>query len=142
MSSSGFPDKEEYEKLAREAESRPLEYNPADRASYIRNNLTLIGRYVTAGLSRAEIKDRLPGFVKDYPHLFEKATEPGADMSMLGGMLHMLDKMASGKVNQHQASVIVGKALSHKYVAAIPGIPGGAKTGLVGVDLSDNKQLQ
>ena len=140
-SGGGFPDKEEYERLAREAESRPLEYDPNERAKYIRDNLTLINRYITAGLSKNDIKDRLPMFAKEYPHLFDKITEPGADLSMLGGMLHMLNKMGSGKINQHQASVIVGKALSHKYVAAIPGMPGGATTSLVGVDIS-NAQLQ
>jgi hypothetical protein len=141
-SGSGMPDKEEYERLVREAESLPLEYNPTDRVKFIRDNLTLINRYILADLTASDIKERLPSFAKEYPHLFEKATEPGADLSMLGGMLHMLDKMGAGKINQHQASVVVGKALSHKYVAAIPGVPGGARTGLVGVDVSDNAQLQ
>ena len=109
-------DKESYETLAKEAESRKLEYDPAERASYVRNNLELIKRWRDQRMSRAEIETRIPLFAKEYPTLFQKATEPNPDMGMIKGMLAMLDHMANGKLNQHQASVIIGKALATKYI--------------------------
>jgi hypothetical protein len=40
---------------------------------------------------------------------------------MINALVAMLDHMANGKINQHQASVIVGKALAKKYIAPIVG---------------------
>jgi hypothetical protein len=43
---------------------------------------------------------------------------------MINGMLAMLDHMANGKLNQHQASVVIGKALHKKYISPITGNDG------------------
>ena len=115
----GQINKENYESLAKEAEERPLEYDPADRAKYVRSNLSLIEKWKEDRLTAVEISDRIPLFVKEYPYLFQKAIEPNPDTGMISGMLAMLDHMANGKINQHQASVVVGKALAKKYISPI-----------------------
>jgi hypothetical protein len=116
--------RENYSELAKEAESRKLEYDPAERVKYVRNNLELIRRWKSERMIRKDIAERIPQFVKEYPTLFEKATEPNPDIGMINGMLAMLDHMANGKINQHQASIVIGKALHKKYIAPITGNDG------------------
>jgi hypothetical protein len=116
--------RENYQTLSKEAEERSLEYDPSDRAKYVRNNLDLIKRWREQRITKKEIEERIPQFVREYPMLFQKATESNPDISMINGMLAMLDHMASGKINQHQASVIVGKALHKKYIQPITGNDG------------------
>jgi hypothetical protein len=116
--------RENYETLAKEAETREIEYDPAERATYVRNNLSLIKTWKSQRMPKKQIEERIPQFAKEYPMLFEKATEPNPDISMINGMLAMLDHMAAGKINQHQASVIVGKALHKKYIQPITGNDG------------------
>jgi hypothetical protein len=116
--------RENYQTLAKEAEERPLEYDPADRAKYVRNNLDLIKTWKAQRMTKKQIEERIPQFVREYPMLFQKATEPNPDISMINGMLAMLDHMAVGKINQHQASIIVGKALHKKYIEPITGKDG------------------
>jgi hypothetical protein len=108
--------RENYESLAKEAEERPLEYDPAERSKYVRNNLELIKNWKAQRMTRKQIEERIPMFAKDYPMLFQKATDIHPDISMINGMLAMLDHMAAGKLNQHQASVVIGKALHKKYI--------------------------
>jgi hypothetical protein len=116
--------RENYHSLAKEAEERAIEYDPAERAKYVRNNLDLIKKWKSQRITKKEIEERIPQFSREYPMLFQKATEPNPDISMLNGMLAMLDHMAAGKINQHQASVIVGKALHKKYIEPITGNDG------------------
>ncbi len=116
--------RENYQTLAKEAEERALEYDPAERAKYVRNNLDLIKNWKRQRVTKNEIQERIPQFAREYPMLFQKATEPNPDISMINGMLAMLDHMAAGKINQHQASVVVGKALHKKYIAPITGNDG------------------
>ena len=116
--------RENYQTLAKEAEERAIEYDPADRAKYVRNNLDLIKRWREQRIPTKDIEERIPQFVREYPMIFQKATEANPDISMLNGMLAMLDHMAAGKINQHQASVIVGKALHKKYIKPITGNDG------------------
>lgn len=116
--------RENYQTLAKEAEERALEYDPAERAKYVRNNLGLIKRWREQRITKKEIEERIPQFVREYPMLFQKATESNPDISMINGMLAMLDHMAAGKINQHQASVVIGKALHKKYIQPITGNDG------------------
>jgi hypothetical protein len=116
--------RENYQNLAKEAEERAIEYDPADRAKYVRNNLDLIKRWREQRVTTKDIEERIPQFAREYPMMFQKATEPNPDISMLNVMLAMLDHMAAGKINQHQASVIVGKALHTKYIKPITGNDG------------------
>jgi hypothetical protein len=116
--------RENYTTLAKEAEERSLEYDPAERAKYVRNHLDLIKNWKSQRIAKTEIAERIPQFAREYPMLFQKATEPNPDISMINGMLAMLDHMSAGKINQHQASVIVGKALHKKYIQPITGNDG------------------
>jgi hypothetical protein len=98
-----------------EAEARPLEYNPNERAQYVRKHLQDIALWMSHGDSEEVIKQRVPEFVELYPELFKKIIQR-QDLSPIQSMLAMLDRMGEGRLTQHQASVIVGQKLVDRYV--------------------------
>ena len=106
------------EEAMAEARARPLDFPAAERAAYIRTMSKRAAEYRAAGRSQLEIaRDLLPEFARDYPYLFEMCTQEGGyDASMLNTMITMLDKMGSGVVNHHQATVIVGQRLAQRYI--------------------------
>lgn len=105
-----------------EAANRPLDFQPKERAQYVRHSITEIEAYLNDGLTAEQIKEKLPAFVKSYKNLFEMVTQPGGyNKQSLKTMLAMLDRMATGEVTQHQASVIVGQRLADTYIK--PNLP-------------------
>jgi hypothetical protein len=103
------------EEATAEAESRPMDYNPSDRARHVRSMVQDIALWMSQGDSEDVIKQRVPEFVEQYPELFKKLIQK-QDMAPIQSMLTMLDRMAEGNLSQHQASVIIGKKLVDRYV--------------------------
>lgn len=103
------------EEATAEAEARPLEYDPAVRAQYIRSMIRDIPRWMAEGETEEAIKQRVPDFVESYPELFKKLIHR-QDIAPIHNMLTMLDRMAEGRLSQHQASVMVGKKLVDRFV--------------------------
>jgi hypothetical protein len=103
------------EEATAEAEARPLEYDPAVRGQYIRSMIRDIPQWMAEGETEDMIKQRIPDFVESYPELFKKLIHQ-RDMTPIHNMLNMLDRMAEGRLSQHQASVIVGKKLVDRFV--------------------------
>lgn len=103
------------EEATAEAEARTIEYDPAVRAQYIRSMLRDIALWMSQGETEVAIKTRIPEFVETYPELFKKVIHRH-DLSPIQSMLTMLDRMAEGRVSQHQASVAIGKKLVDRYV--------------------------
>jgi hypothetical protein len=110
-------DKQSIEEATREAEAKPLGFAPGARANYVRDMIRDMTALVNAGKTEAEIKavPPLETFSKDYPELFKKVLQK-QDLSHLGIMLNALDKMESGSLSQHQASILVGQRLVDKFV--------------------------
>jgi DNA-binding ferritin-like protein (Dps family) len=104
-----------YESAAAEAESAPLTFDPSTRAKYIRDMLKDIQRYLDEGLTEDVIKTRVGHFAEDYPQFYKKILNR-EDLTPIRTMLGMLDFMAQGRVNQHQASMVVGTDLYKKFV--------------------------
>jgi hypothetical protein len=98
-----------------EAAARPLEYDPATRATYIRDNVTNIKRMIDSDKTEAEIRALHGDFALSHPELFKKLLA-GEDLSQLHSMLHMLDQMGRGNLSQHQASMIVGTRLAERFL--------------------------
>ena len=99
-----------------EAQSAPVKFDPKSRAKYIRDTVKQIEDYQRDRLTLEEIKIRVPSFAQDYKNLFEELTAPGGyNKQSLTTMLAMLDRMGSGDLTQHQASVIVGQRLAQTY---------------------------
>lgn len=103
-----------------EAANRPLEFDPKSRAEYIRDCIKLVEGYQAEGLSTDEIKQKVPLFVKNYKNLFEMITMPGGyNKQTLKTMLALIDRMGTGELTQHQASVIAGQRLADTYIKPV-----------------------
>jgi hypothetical protein len=98
-----------------EAEARPLEYDPNERAQYVRQHLRDIALWMSHGDTEDAIRERVPDFVEKYPELFKKIIQK-QDLSPIQSMLAMLDRMGEGRLTQHQASIIVGQKLVDRFV--------------------------
>ena len=117
MSNKQLPSahRQSIEDATAEAESRPLDYHPAERAKYIRDMLKDITEWMNQGETQEMIIARVPYFVEVYPELFKKIIT-GQDLTPINTMLSLLDKMAKGQLSQHQASIQVGQQLVDRYV--------------------------
>jgi hypothetical protein len=104
-----------------EAENKPLEFQPKERAQYIRDMVKAVEDYAAAGKSSVEIKALVPEFARDYTNLFEMILRPGYNKQTLKTMLSMLDRMANGEMTQHQASMVVGERLANTFIK--PNLP-------------------
>lgn len=113
----GEPDRRSDRERMEEAASRPLDFDPKTRAIYVRDCIRQIEEYQRAGLNHDEIKEKVPTFYRDYKNLFEMVVNPrGYNKQDLKTMLAMLDRMGSGDLTQHQASMIIGKRLADQYI--------------------------
>ena len=113
--SNGIPDTQTIDEATREAEARPTEFSPTVRATYLRQMIAELVPLVAQGKTEAELKISHEAFAKGYPQLFKKIIGK-EDLTPLRTMLGSLDKMAEGKISQHQASVIVGQKLVDTFV--------------------------
>jgi hypothetical protein len=103
-----------------EAANRPLEFDPKSRAQYVRDCIQLVETYQAEGMTTDEIKQKVPLFVKNYKNLFEMITMPGGyNKQTLKTMLALIDRMGTGELTQHQASVIAGQRLADTYIKPV-----------------------
>jgi hypothetical protein len=111
-------DKDTIEKASAEASQRHHEFNAKERIEFVKKMIGLVRIYKGERLSKGEIQERVPEFARDYPHLFNMvmdSSDSEFDKQNLAMMLGLLEKMNSGALSQHQASVIVGDRLLKKY---------------------------
>lgn len=100
-----------------EAQARALDFDPKSRAQYVRDCIKQIEEYQAQRVPLDQIKTKMSIFIRDYNHLFEMVTKSnGYNKQDLKTMLAMLDRMSSGDLSQHQASIIVGKRLAEEYI--------------------------
>ncbi len=104
--------------LPKEEPAIPLEPGvAAARSSYIREKLAQIRQAKQDGKTVDEIRAEHTRFAEDYPQLFKLVTKGESyDESSLQTMLQMLERMGTGQMSQHQASVIIGQRLHDKYI--------------------------
>jgi hypothetical protein len=86
------------------------------RASYIRAQIAKMVTLKSEGKSETVIREEVSRFAEDYPTLYKKVLEGGDQDPSLRTMLALMDRMGSGELSQHQASVIVGQRLHDKYI--------------------------
>lgn len=93
------------------------EFDAAARAQYVRDMVKQVEEYQKEHKNVDEIRQLMPIFYRDYKNLFEMITSTnGYSKESLTTMLAMLDRMGTGDLSQHQASVIVGQRLAQKYI--------------------------
>lgn len=99
-----------------EAEGRAQDFSPSERVVYVKTMIAHVEELQRTGKTLDEIKADVPEFIEKYKNLFEMITQEGGyDKQNLKTMLVLLEKMDKG-LSQHQASVIIGKKLSDKYI--------------------------
>jgi hypothetical protein len=108
-------DKRSVEDASREASERPLDFNPAARAAMLRDMVRDLVPLVHQGKSDAELKEAYPLYADTFPELFKKIVAK-QDLTPLNTMISMLDKIATGSISQHEASIIVGQRLVDRFV--------------------------
>jgi hypothetical protein len=101
-----------------EAEATPVAFDPTTRATFIRYNIAIIAKLMKEGVDKTEIFKQCSDFAEQFPELFKKITN-GDDMSNLGIMLALLDKMGSDGLSQHKASVAIGQKLAKDYITPV-----------------------
>ena len=101
---------------AKIAENEPTRFLAGERATYLRDMVRQVEQYQNERKTVEQIKTLMPQFLKAYPRLFDMVTAPNYDKSQLRTQLTMLDKMGTGELSQHQASVIVGQKVVNTYV--------------------------
>lgn len=105
------------EEAITEAQGRKIDFPAEERGKYVRSMVKRVQELQAAGRSIEDITEQLPEFKRDFPYLFEMVTEnTDFDAGSLKTMLTMLDRMGDGSLNHHQATVIVGKRLSDRYI--------------------------
>lgn len=108
-------DKQSIEEATREAQAKPLEFNPKERAAHIRQMLTEIPPLVQKGVPVEDIRKTYDEFARNYKELFKKIIEK-QDLAPIRTMLAALDKMGEGRLTQHEASIKVGQRLVDTFV--------------------------
>ena len=110
-----YMDRKSIDEASKEAENRALEYNPSERAQFIRTTLNKLTQWLNEDVPEDEIRKRAPDFVEQYPELFKKIIQR-QDLTPIQTMLQLLDKMALGHLSQHQASIHIGQKLVDTFV--------------------------
>jgi hypothetical protein len=99
----------------RESEERPLDFDPTTRSSFLKTAVNDVLQMKSEGKTEEFIRSAVPEMVHSYPELFRKLMS-GEEITPLLGMIALLDKIGSGEVSHHGASVAVGRALAERYM--------------------------
>ena len=118
MSGPGFDPNSVRASMA-QAEHQPTQFPAAERSLMIRDMILKVETLQAQGKSVTQIRDEVKDFAINYPRLFEMVTRPGYDKAQIRTMLVMLNSMGSGKLSQHQASMIIGQKVYDAYVAPL-----------------------
>ena len=101
---------------ARDAENQPTQFPAGERGQYLKDMISQMDTYKIAGRTVDEIKVLMADFFEKYPRLFDMVSRPNYDKTQINVMIRMLEKMGTGELSQHQASIIVGQKLTNTYV--------------------------
>jgi len=87
-----------------------------ERATYVRDMVEKIKELRSQEASLDSIRDATGTFSTQYPGLFKMILADSYNDASLRTMLALLDRMGSGQMSQHQASVVVGQRLHDIYI--------------------------
>jgi NAD(P)H-dependent FMN reductase len=86
------------------------------RATYVRDMMEKIKSLRSTGATHDALKEATGTFSTQYPGLFKMILEDSYNDASLRTMLALLDRMGTGQMSQHQASVVVGQRLHDIYI--------------------------
>lgn len=90
------------------------------RSAMIKAAITTLRTMKAAEKTRTDMIEAVPEFNRDYPKLFSLLADKGEfENPSLRTMIAMLDRMGTGEMSQHQASVVVGQRLHDVYIKPV-----------------------
>lgn len=99
----------------REAEDRPLDFDATARSTFLKDAVNQVLLMKSEGKSEEFIRSAIPEMSARYPELLRKLLS-GEEITPLLGMIALLDKIGTGEISHHGASVAVGRALADRYM--------------------------
>ena len=112
-------EKTRLDELIEDEKTRVLDYDPKDRAAYIRRHVDLIREAVGRRVGQDVLKMRYAEFADKYPTLFKALFAPDMDMRQVDYMIRMLGTIGSGGKTLHDASKAVGAQLADRYINSV-----------------------
>lgn len=112
-------EKTRLDELIDDEKTRVLDYDPKDRAAYIRHHVDLIKDAKAKHMSKSLIQQRFPDFADKYPTLFKALFTPDMDMRQIDYMIRMLGTIGTGGKTLHDASKAVGAQLADRYINSV-----------------------
>ncbi len=112
-------EKTRIDELIEDEKNRVLDYDPKDRAAYIRRHVDLIREAIGRRVSQDVLKMRYAEFADKYPTLFKALFAPDMDMRQIDFMIRMLGSIGTGGKTLHDASKAVGAQLADKYINSV-----------------------
>jgi hypothetical protein len=86
----------------------------------IKAAIEILRKAKAEGKSRTEMEEAVPEFSREYTKLFSILVDRNEfDNPSLRTMLAMLDRMGTGEMTQHQASVVIGQRLHDTYIKPV-----------------------
>lgn len=90
------------------------------RSAMIKAAIEILRKAKAEGKSRTEMEEAVPEFSREYTKLFSILVDRNEfDNPSLRTMLAMLDRMGTGEMTQHQASVVIGQRLHDTYIKPV-----------------------
>lgn len=115
------------DRMIEEEKNRVLDFNPQDRARYVKGQVDqIVAKKKKRGARMEDIKMEHFEFYEKYPKLFDSLFKPDVDMRQIDYMIHMLGSIGSRGRTLHDASRAVGQQLADRYVTRTLG-PGAGK---------------
>lgn len=116
MERLGTEEESRVDRMIEEEKNRVLDYDPKDRALYVKSQIDQIVAKKKRRMHMDDIKIEHFDFFDRYPKLFEKLFQPDVDMREIDYMVHMLGSIGSRGRTLHDASRAVGQQLADRYV--------------------------
>ena len=112
-------EKSRIDELIDDEKNRVLDYDPKDRAAYIKRHVDLIREAVGRRVEQDVLKVRYSEFAEKYPMLFKALFDPSMDIRQIDYMIRMLGMIGTGGKTLHDASKAVGAQLADKYINSV-----------------------
>lgn len=110
------------DRMIEEEKSRVLDFNPQERARYVRREVdAIVAEKKKKGAHKDDIKTAHIEFYEKYPKVFDSLFAPDVDMRQIDYMINMLGSIGQRGRTLHDASKAVGQQLADRYVNRVVG---------------------
>ena len=110
------------DRMIEEEKNRVLDFNPQERARYVRREVdAILAEKKKKGADKEDIKMAHFEFYEKYPKVFDSLFAPDVDMRQIDYMIHMLGSIGQRGRTLHDASKAVGQQLADRYVNRVVG---------------------